>query len=153
MIKKLRGFVNLTVSARRPHPLVVPLVNCVGKTFENQENRLTVHDIRPTPTNHNLLVVLSIKANDSAPSSDRPQDDVFSDGFQRADPQHLQIEVIDASGHMVPWFQSGADVETSRFTLTVTNQAQPLQLKELRYYTLTRAAVKIPFEFGDIPMP
>ncbi len=61
--------------------------------------------------------------------------------------------MIDTGGHMVPWFQSGADVENSRFTLTVTNQAQPPQLKELRYYTLTRATVKIPFEFVDIPMP
>jgi hypothetical protein len=153
LIKRLRGVVNLTVSARRPRPLVVPLANSVGKTFENQDHRLTIHDIRPAPTNHNLLVVLSIKANDSSPSSDRAQDDGFSDGFQRADPQHLQIEVLDASGHMVPWFQSAADVETSRFTLTVTNQTQPLQLKELRYYTLTRASVKIPFEFADIPMP
>ncbi len=55
LIKKLRGFVSLTVSARRPHPLVVPLANAVGKTFENQDHRLTVHDIRPTATNHNLF--------------------------------------------------------------------------------------------------
>jgi hypothetical protein len=143
----------LTVSARRPHPLVIPRVNPAGKTFESQEHRLTVHDIRPTPTNQNLLIELSIKANDLGALSDRVQEDVFGDGFQRADPQHLQIEVIDASDHMVPWFQSGADAESNRFTLTVTNQAQPLHLKELRYYGLTRASVKIPFEFNDIPMP
>ena len=152
-IKKLRGFVSLTVSARRPNPLVIPLLSAAGKTFENQEHRLTVHDIRPTPTNHNFMLELSIKANDPAASSDRGQEDVFSNGFQRADPQHLQIEVIDANGRMVPWFQSAADAETNRFTLTVTNQAQPLNLKELRYYGLTRASVKIPFEFADIPMP
>ena len=152
-IKKLRGFVTLTVSARRPHPLVIPLVNSAGKTFEDQEHRLTVHDIRPTATNHNTLVELSIKANEPAASSDHADQDVFNEGFQRADPQHLQIEVFDAGGHLVPWFQSAADAETSRFTLTLTNQAQPLNLKELRYYTLTRASVKIPFEFTDIPMP
>ena len=153
-IKKLRGFVSLSVSARRPHPLVVPLDNSTGKTFENQDHRLTVHDIRPTPTTHNVLIELSIRANDAVESSDHLQDDVFSDSFvQRTDPQHLQIEVIDASGRMVPWFQSGVDVGTSRVTLTVTNQAQPLHLKELRYYALSRAAVKIPFEFADIPMP
>jgi hypothetical protein len=153
LIKKLRGHISLTVSARRPHPLVVPLTNTAGKTFENQEIRLTVHDIRPTPTTHNLVVEMSIRPNDSSLPSDHPQDDVFSDGFQRADPQHLQIEVIDSTGHLVPWFQSGTDPETSRVKLTVTNQGQPLHLKELRYYTLTRAAVKIPFEFTDIPMP
>jgi hypothetical protein len=152
-IKKLRGFATLTVSARRPHPLVIPLVNSAGKTFEDQERRLTVHDIRPTATNHNTLLELSIKANEPTGSADHADQDVFNDGFQRADPQHLQIEVFDAGGHLVPWFQSAADAETSRFTLTLTNQAQPLDLKELRYYTLTRATVKIPFEFIDIPMP
>jgi hypothetical protein len=152
-IKKLRGFVTLIVSARRPHPLVIPLVNSAGKTFEDQEHRLTVHDIRPTATNHNILLELSIKANEPTGSADHADQDVFSDGFQRADPQHLQIEVFDAGGHLVPWFQSAADVETSRFTLTLTNQAQPLNLKELHYYTLTRATVKIPFEFSDVPMP
>jgi hypothetical protein len=152
-IKKLRGFVTLTVAARRPHPLVIPLANAAGKTFEDQEHRLTIHDIRPTATNHNTLVELSIKANEPTPSSDHADQDVFNDGFQRADPQHLQIEVFDAGGHLIPWFQSGADAETSRFTLTLTNQAQPLSLKELRYYALSRATVKIPFEFTDIPMP
>ena len=152
-IKKLRGFVTLTVCARRPHPLVIPLVNAAGKTFEDQEHRLTVHDIRPTVTNHNTLLELSIKANESTTSSDHTDQDVFNDGFQRADPQHLQIEVFDAGGHLIPWFQSAADAETSRFTLTVTSQGQPLILKELRYYTLTRASVKIPFEFSDVPMP
>jgi hypothetical protein len=152
-IKKLRGFVTLIVSARRPHPLVIPLVNSAGKTFEDQEHRLTVHDIRPTAINHNTLLELSIKANEPTGSADHADQDVFNDGFQRADPQHLQIEVFDAGGHLVPWFQSAADAETSRFTLTLTNQAQPLSLKELRYYTLTRATVKIPFEFSDVPMP
>jgi hypothetical protein len=152
-IKRLRGFVTLTVSARRPHPLVVPLVNSAGKSFEDQEHRLTVHDIRPTLTNHNTLVELSIKANESGASSDHADQDVLNDGFQRADPQHLQIEVFDDGGHLIPWFQSAADAETSRFTLTLTNQAQQLNVKELRYYTLTRASVKIPFEFSDVPMP
>ena len=153
-IKKLRGFVTLTVSARRPHPLVVPLVNSAGKTFEDQEHRLTVHDVRPTrhQSQHARSNYQSRPMN-RPHRSDHADQDVFNDGFQRADPQHLQIEVIDAGGHLVPWFQSAADPETCRFTLTLTNQAQPLSLKELRYYALTRASVKIPFEFRDIPMP
>ena len=71
----------LTVSSRRPHPLVIPLNNAAGKTFENQEHRLTVHDIQPTPTNHNVLIELSITANDPDAYSDQAQEDVFSDGF------------------------------------------------------------------------
>ena len=152
-IKKLTGLIPLTVSSRRPNPLVIPLNNSTGKTFENNEYRLTVLDVRPTPTNHNLFVELSIKANETDAPPDRAGPDMVDDGFQRADPQHLQIEVVDAGGRLVPWFQSGADAETSRFTLTLTNQTQTSQLKELRYYTLTRASVQVPFEFADIPMP
>jgi hypothetical protein len=152
-IKRLAGSIPLTVSSRRPNPLVIPLSSSVGKTFENHECRLTVHDIRPTPTNHNLVVELSIRPHDADATSDRVGLDMVDDGFQRADPQHLQIEVTDASGHLIPWFQSGADAETSRFTLTLTNQTEASQIRELRYYTLTRASVQIPFEFADIPMP
>ncbi len=152
-IKKLRGLIPLSVSSRRPNPLVIPLNNVVGKTFENREYHVTIHDLRPTPTNHNLFMVLSIKANDPDAALDRSSPDMVDDGFQRADPQHLQIEVVDAAGRLIPWFQSGADTETSRFTLTLTNQTQVSQLKELRYYTLTRASVEVPFEFADIPMP
>jgi hypothetical protein len=152
-IKKLRGFIPLTVSSRRPNPLVVPLNNAVGKTFENQEYRLTVHGMRPSPNNHNVMLELSIRANDTDQSADHPEPDGFSDGLQRADPQHLQIEVIDTRGQLIPCFQSGAEAETSRFTLTLTTLPQTSQPKELRYYTLTRASVKVPFEFTDIPMP
>jgi hypothetical protein len=56
-------------------------------------------------------------------------------------------------GQLIPWFQSPIEAENSRFTLTLTNLPQTSQPKELRYYALTRAAVKIPFEFADIPMP
>jgi hypothetical protein len=152
-IKKLRGFIPLTVSSRRPSPLVVPLNNAAGKTFENHEHRLTVHDIRPTSNKHNVLVELSIKAVDSDASSDRSEMGGFLNGIQRADPEHLQIEVIDTHGQLIPCFQSGAEAETSRFTLTLTNLPQTSPPKELRYYSLTRASVKIPFEFADIPMP
>jgi hypothetical protein len=152
-IKKLRGLIALNVSSRRPDPLVVPLNSAAGKTFENQDHRLTVHDIHPSPNSHHMLVELSIKAVDLDQSSDHGEIDAFSDGLQRADPQHLQIEVIDAHGQLITWFQSGADAETGRFTLTLTNLPQTSQPKELRYYTLTRASVTVPFEFTDIPMP
>jgi hypothetical protein len=152
-IKKLRGLIALNVSSRRPDPLVVPLNSAAGKSFENQDHRLTVHDIHPSPNSHHMLVELSIKGADPDQSADRGESDAFSDGLQRADPQHLQIEVIDARGQLITWFQSREDAETGHFTLSLSNLPQTSQPKELRYYTLTRAAVTVPFEFTDIPMP
>ena len=50
-------------------------------------------------------------------------------------------------------FSAGVDSETSHVTLTVTNLAHTSALRELRYHTLTRATVNVPFEFGEIPIP
>ena len=51
------------------------------------------------------------------------------------------------------WFPSGIDSETSRLTLTLPTSPAAGSLKEIRYYTLTRATLNVPFEFADIPMP
>jgi hypothetical protein len=152
-IKKLRGVIPLSVSSRRPDPIVVPLAGAAGKTFQNSELQLTVHDIRTMPNTPNTLIELSLKANDRHAPAEVAEVERFTAGLQRFDPHHLQIEVIDARGQSIPWFQSVVDAETARVTLTVTNLPQAGQPKELRYYGLTRAAVNIPFEFTDIPMP
>jgi len=150
-IKKLRGIIPLTVSSRRPDPLIVPLTNTTGKTFENPDVQLTVHEIRPMPNTRNTLVELTIRPSGRNPSSSSDDVDGFTNLMQRPDPSQLQIEVADSRGQMIPWFQSGADAESSRVTLTLTNPTT--ELKELRYYTLTRSSVNVPFEFTDIPMP
>ena len=76
----------------------MPLNSAAGKTFENQDYRLTVHDVRPSPNSHHTLVELSIKAVDPDQSVDHTESDAsFGDGPQRADPQRLQIEVIDST--------------------------------------------------------
>jgi hypothetical protein len=150
-IKKLRGIIPLSVSSRRPDPLIVPLANSAGKTFENLDLQLTVHEIRPMPDTRNTLVELSLRPSDRDASSSADDADGFNNLVQRPNPAQLQIEVTDARGQMIPWFQSGPDTESSRVTLTLTCPAT--ELKELRYYTLTRSSVNVPFEFTDIPLP
>ena len=44
-IKKLRGTIPVTVSARRPGPLIVPLEKSAGKTFQNSDVQLTIHEM------------------------------------------------------------------------------------------------------------
>jgi hypothetical protein len=153
MIKTLRGVIPLTVSCRRPDPLVVPLDNATGKTFENPDLQLTVHEVRALPTSHNTQVELTVRANDRDASLSHGELEEFSSVFQRANSQHLQIEVLDTRGQLIQWYQSRVEPENSHVTLTLNNQAQTTQPKELRYYTLTRSDVNIPFEFSDIPMP
>jgi hypothetical protein len=151
-IKKLRGSIPITVASRRPNPLVVPLEKSVGKTFENSDVQLTVHDIRSLSDPRQTLIELSIR-------TDHPEASLGSDPenyhslFQRAIHQQLQIDIVDAQDHLIPWFQPIADAESSHVTLTLNSPNSTAPPKELRYYLVTRAEVEIPFEFSDVPMP
>jgi hypothetical protein len=149
-IMKLRGIIPLSVSSRRGDPLVVPLSGAAGKTFESRDLQLTVHVIRPVANSRNTQVELSIRPfGTDSPAVDEMEG--FNTVFRRPDHTQLQIEVIDTRGVMIPWFQSGPDADNSRITLTLTRPIA--ELKELRYFTLTRSSVSVPFEFSDIPIP
>jgi hypothetical protein len=151
-IKTLRGIIPVTVSSRRPGPLVVPLQNSPGKTFENADTQLTVHEIRSLPDSRHTLLELSIRAN--GPEAPLAGDsDGYNALFPRPGHQQLQIDVLDANDRLIPWFQSIADAENSRVTLTLTSSLQSSPPKELRYYSVARTEVDIPFEFSGIPMP
>jgi hypothetical protein len=150
-IKKLRGNIPLSASARRPDPLIVPLANAVGKSFENPDIQLIVDEIRQLPNTRTTLVELTLRPSERDASSSQAELDGSISMFRRSYPPPLQIELTDQKGQLVPWMQSNADVANSRVTLTVSNLAT--ELKELRYYTLTRSNVNVPFEFTDIPLP
>jgi hypothetical protein len=151
-IKTLRGIIPVTVSSRRPGPLVVPLQKSTGKTFENSDTQLTVHEIRTLPDSRHTLVELSIRANGpEAPSGG--DSDGYNTLFPRPGHQQLQFDVLDANDRLISWFQSLADAESSHVTLTLTSSLQSAPPKELRYYSVARTEVDIPFEFSAIPMP
>lgn len=151
-IKKLRGTIPLNVCSRRPDPLHVPLDRATGKRFANADVDLVVHSIRPGAMGAQTLLELSVKASERATSADQADVEAFGDLYP-VDTNRLQLEILDSRGQVVPWFPSGHDSETSRLTLTLNGQPGRLVLKELRYYTLTRATVNVPFEFRDVPMP
>ena len=137
-IKKLRGSIPLSISSRRPDPLVVPLNQGVAKRYANADLELTVHGIRSMPNSSQVQMDLTVKALDNAGTQERADSDPFGDVY-RAETHRLQLEIFDSRGQLVPWFPSGLDSDTSRLTLTLTNLPGTGTLKELRYYTLTRA--------------
>lgn len=151
-IKILRGTIPVTVSSRRPSPLIVPLQKSAGKTFENSDVQVTVHDVRSLPDQRQTLVELSIRPSGPEAAS-ASESDVYGTFFPRAAHHHLQIDVIDANDHLMSWFQSLTDAETSHITLTLTSSMQAAPPTELRYYSVARTEVDIPFEFSGIPMP
>jgi hypothetical protein len=151
-IKKLRGTIPITVSARRPNPLIVPLEKSAGKTFQNSDVQLTIYDIRTLPDSRHTLIEFSLRTDRPDSISNRDSD-TYNSIFQRAQNQQLEIDVFDTRDHLMQWFQSGADVESSHVTITLASPIQASSPKELRYYTVTRDEVDVPFDFVDVPMP
>lgn len=152
-IKKLRGVIPLSIASRGPEPLVVPLDRgSVGKRFANADVEITLHASRTVPGGTQTQLEISVKPNDRPGAADNGDSDAFGDVY-RPDLHRQQLEILDARDRLVTWFPSGVDSETSRLTLTLPTSPSAGALKEIRYYTLTRATVDLPFEFRDIPMP
>ena len=150
-IKILRGSVPLRIMARQPDPLVVPLATAAGKAFDSSDLHVLVHEVRADPNTHQRQIELTVRVTRSGglPASD---EESVSDLGSRFDPHQQNIEIIDARGHVVPWFQTSIDMESSRITLTMSGLAGT-EPKELRYYRLSETAVNVPFSFSDVPMP
>jgi hypothetical protein len=153
IIKKFRGVIPLSISSRRPDPLIVPLDQGMGKRFENADAELTVHGIRAAPNTHQTFIDITVRPNGrSSTPVTADESDAFGSVY-RVDANRIQLEIVDSRDQLVSWFPSGIDSENSRLTLTLTSPPASSSLKEIRYYTLTRATVNVPFEFADIPMP
>ena len=77
----------------------------------------------------------------------------YSSLFPRGAQEQLQIDVLDSNDRLMPWHQLIADAENARVTLTLTSSLRSAAPKELRYSSVARTDIEIPFEFSGIPMP
>ncbi len=150
-IKLLRGSVPLRITARQPDPLVVPLATATGKAFDSSDLHVLVHEVRFDPNTQQRQIELTVRATRSGglPAAD---DESAADLGSRFDPHQQNIEIIDTRGHVVPWFQTSIDMESSRITLSMAAPASA-EPKELRYYRLSESTVNVPFTFSDVPRP
>lgn len=150
-IRSLKGQVPVTVMARRPDPLTVPLAGSAGKSFGQGEVRLTVHEMRSDPNRRQRQLELSVQVGgpeDTAPAGTPTAD---ADSIARITPQNL--EIIGTSGHTIPWFQSRINAEPTKVTLTLLGGLRADEPRELRYYRISESSVDVPFAFTDLPMP
>ena len=152
-IKKLRGTIPITVSARRPNPLIVPLEKSAGKTFQNSDVQLTVHDVRTLPDSRHTLIELSIRRPTGPRSASAAIRNRITRSFSGRRTTSSKSTCSTRAIILMPWFQSSADAEKLACHHHARKPASSVTPKELRYYTVTRDEVDIPFEFADMPMP
>jgi hypothetical protein len=155
-IRLLRGSIPVSVSTRRPDPLVVPLAAASGKTFRNQDATIVVHDARAATNANQLSIELTVTPDPSRLGSAEALDAELDPMMFRSDVGQLQIELTDAAGHLVSWFPSSniQNGEETRLTIiTIPSPTSPGVPTTLRYFGSIRTAAEIPFEFRDVPMP
>lgn len=150
-IKVLRGTVPLRVVARHPDPLVVPLATAAGKSFSSGDIHLLINEVRGDPNTHQWQLELAVREGRTGglPNADP---DSLTELSSRSEAHQQNIEILDSRGHLVTWFQTRTDMESSRMTLTLV-AAPGAEPKELRYYRLTETTIDVPFSFSDVPMP
>lgn len=150
-IKVLGGVIPLSITARQPDPLVIPLATAAGKSFDSGDLHVVVHEVRSDPNNRQRQIELTVRDSraEALPTSNEGIAPTFG---SRVDPQQLNIEVLDARGQALSWFQASVDMESSRITLTMAGLAGA-EPKEIRYYRLIETTVNVPFTFADVPMP
>jgi hypothetical protein len=158
VIKRMRGSIPVTVSARKDDPLLIPLAESKGRTFRNSDVSVQVQDIRPEPNLHGTAIDISIRPNAPAqdPSAVAGQFGPEMFAFRTQTMPQAQIEIFDAQGRAYQqWFPSPAPSENEEVRMTLKmlpndNVGPPAQI---RFYDLVRAVSEATFEFTDIPMP
>ena len=151
-LKKLKGLIPLIVSTRKPDPLEIPLAGAAHQTFSGGKVVIAVGEVRINQPEQGATIELVIKAGDRSLLD--PTDP--EGGAIRAVLSPQQLEVLDATGKMIPWFPSSSfyNGEEARLTLTLLDRsAAPLVPTMIRYHDLIRDRTEVPFEFHDLPLP
>ena len=131
-IKRLRGLVSIMVSTRKPDPLIVPLTDASGKSFQNDAVSLSINEVRTIPNTRQVSIDLSIRPQGTSAGSNTNVGGVGEFGFQRPDSHQQQIELVDAKGRTLPWYNTSYDGEGTRLTLTLVphqDQTAPTELR------------------------
>jgi hypothetical protein len=155
VIRRLRGVIPVTVAARKPEPLEVPLVGSSGKTFLGGDVSVAIHELKKLEPNEpatNLqLTVRSRSGAGLSPSAPgrRPR------AIRTADFLEQQIEVVDAQGKPFVLFVQEATPEgdSVRINLMLVPTEGATTPTMFRYHGLIRSSAEVEFFFKNVPMP
>lgn len=159
-ISRLQGKLPVVIAARRDDPLVIPLDESKGRTFETRDVAVEVLDIRKDPDQATTTIDLSLR-----PLS--PMDPALAGvvanplgaelmAFRTPNTPQSQVEILDAEGRSYrQWFPSSTrvDQDQARISLTLQNPNNDVgPPATLRYYDMNRAEAVVEFDFRDVPM-
>ncbi|MDB5353370.1 MAG: hypothetical protein JWN86_4617 [Planctomycetota bacterium] len=155
-IKKLRGTIPVTVSARKEEPLLIALADAKGKTYHNSEISLTVHEIRTDPNFDQTTLEITVRSLDASSS---PNGGMFGPEFmaiRAPGSSQNQLEIADSQGRAFKTWNLMSQMQGPdgvRMTLRVASQDGTGPPSQLRYYEMARINTDAEFEFTDVDMP
>jgi len=154
-IASLKGTVRALVVGRRNESVAIPLGAAAGKTFSIGSDSLTIHAVRPAPDGRDITLEFTLDnagGNAALQPMMNPQD---PRGGLRAPPMAKgQIEFYDARGRLCQRVDLGSmAMSFGRQTITVQPAEGTGPPTEARYFGAAWAAIDIPFQFRDVPMP
>ncbi len=162
LIKTLRGTIEVTVSAPRSNPLVIPLENAAGKTFQNEDRHVVVNSIDTDPMTRHETIELTIEDLDDLIPAEGvngvglgARAGMMGRGFgprNGGDASQGSIQILTSTGQNT-FYQTSIDRDSGRVTLSFPQMPQMGEAKEIRISSIVRATAKVPFEFHDLPMP
>ena len=148
---KLRGVLPVVIAARRPNPLVIPLLGNVGTTFRQDRRFVRIEKIS---TRDNMTTIDFFLGEDGRPAdrirtSTGPEEDYVGDYLRN------RIEFEDAEGHRLGWhiFDNNRASVTNGELRLHTFVSGPTPPARMLIYSLNRLATEIPFEFRNVPRP
>src|ERR1019366_6849856 len=92
-----------------------------GKSFHNDDVTLNIQNFKVNPDTRQTTIELSIRTSSANPSAGAaPNAPGAEFVFHRPETHQQELEVVDATGRVIPWYPSSFDGEGSRMVLTLT---------------------------------
>ncbi len=144
----LEGVLPVAVATLSPDALEIPLADAVGKTFEGDDLAITVVAIGPWPEDGQTVLDLSVRP--LAPAVEEESAPAAASSLVSQ-----QIELRDDKGGILPIFLRRAEAEgpALRFLVVIVANPEGGAPARLRYASLLRGVVEVPFQFRDVPLP
>jgi hypothetical protein len=153
-IKTMRGVVPLTVSARKDDPMVISLAEARGKTFQNADISLTIHEVKFEPNHGQTSIDLTVRSLDPASANGGMFGQEFLAIRQPGGGQQ-QFEIADARGGLYQqWYPTRQEQTPDgvRMTLRLLPGQGLGEPAQIRYYDTVRVDTEAEFAFHDVDL-
>ncbi len=159
-IKRLRGQISVEVGELNPKPMVVPLADSQGKSFDGPDARVTIQTVQLEPTKLTFIKLLIESRLEDLDAQRAPHTTPFL---------RRQLLLVDDKGKTIDGWDGWYLTQTPKGSKEVEvyfalgplpvqggdDRREPIVRTpaKLLFYGIIQTTVEIPFQFDDVPLP